>query len=94
MIVKDGTDMPRPKVHYGRVINGEIVLDDPNALPNGTEVTVRLLKRPPRKAAGGGRRKPNLYDRLKPVIGIIKDAPPDLAENHDHYIHGKPKRKR
>jgi hypothetical protein len=22
----------------------------------------------------------------------VKDAPPDLAENHDHYLYGLPKR--
>ena len=24
-----------------------------------------------------------LYDRMKPFAGIIKDLPPDFAENHD-----------
>jgi hypothetical protein len=33
---------------------------------------------------------PTLAERLKDVIGII-EGPPDLAENHDHYAHGKPK---
>jgi len=26
------------------------------------------------------------------VIGSVDDLPPDMAENHDHYIHGTPKR--
>ena len=30
--------------HRGRVINGQIVLDDPNALPDGTQVIVYILK--------------------------------------------------
>jgi hypothetical protein len=24
--------------------------------------------------------------------GIVKDMPPDFAAEHDHYIHGTPKR--
>ena len=35
---------------------------------------------------------PTLYERLKPVIGIAKGLPPDLARNHDHYLYGGPKR--
>jgi hypothetical protein len=26
------------------------------------------------------------------VIGIAKGLPADLAENHDHYLHGRPKK--
>ena len=35
---------------------------------------------------------PTLAERLKPVIGAAKGLPVDLAEQHDHYIHGTPKR--
>jgi hypothetical protein len=35
---------------------------------------------------------PTLYERLKCVIGKAKGLPPDLALNHDHYLHGQPKR--
>jgi hypothetical protein len=31
-------------------------------------------------------------ERYKKYIGCIKNGPPDLAENHDHYAHGAPKR--
>jgi hypothetical protein len=33
-----------------------------------------------------------LADRLRNVIGSVPDLPEDLAENHDHYVHGTPKR--
>ena len=33
-----------------------------------------------------------LYERYKNVAGIAKGLPPDLAEQHDHYIHGTPKK--
>ena len=37
--------------------------------------------------------KPGWFSkRYKKYIGCIKDGPPDLAENHDHYAHGAPKR--
>jgi hypothetical protein len=34
------------------------------------------------------------HEEFKEFIGILKDGPPDMAENHDHYAHGAPKRKR
>lgn len=36
---------------------------------------------------------PTLYERIKPAIGIISGLPSDFASQHDHYIHGTPKRK-
>jgi len=41
----------------------------------------------PRKAG-----KPTLLDRLRPVVGSVKGLPKDFAAQHDHYIHGAPKR--
>lgn len=73
----------------GQVQGGVVVLDDPGSLPDGTQVSVRSLK-----ARGGGKKAPHvpsLYDRLKPVIGKAKGLPHDLARNHDHYLHGRPK---
>jgi hypothetical protein len=29
---------------------------------------------------------------LKDVIGKAAGLPKDLAENHDHYLHGQPKK--
>jgi len=60
---------------------GPTVLDEPKEVREG------MSARPPRK-----RRLPTLYEQLKPVIGIAKGMPSDLAENHDHYLHGRPKR--
>jgi hypothetical protein len=34
------------------------------------------------------------HEGFKEFIGILKDGPPDMAENHDHYAHGAPRRKR
>jgi hypothetical protein len=35
---------------------------------------------------------PTLYEQFKDIIGIVNDLPEDMAENHDHYIHGTPKK--
>ena len=52
-------------------------------LPDGTPVRVEPIK-------DNG---PTLAERLATFIGVAKDLPPDLAENHDHYLYGTPKRK-
>ena len=67
--------------YRGHVKDGVVVLDDPVKLPEGAVVRVELA---PAEDAR------TLAERLGDVIGIV-DGPPDLAENHDHYGHGKPK---
>ena len=75
--------------YRGKVKNGVVVLDEPSALPEGAEVSVRPLKASRRRASRVRQR--SLYERFKPFIGIAKGLPPDLAKNHDHYLHGRPK---
>ncbi|MEX0718381.1 MAG: hypothetical protein WD066_17430 [Planctomycetaceae bacterium] len=73
--------------YHGRVENGIVVLDDPAGLPEGTEVQVTPL-------ASGEKSEParSLAERFVDVIGIATDLPEDFARNHDHYVHGAPKR--
>ncbi|MCY3022875.1 MAG: hypothetical protein NTW87_28175 [Planctomycetota bacterium] len=85
------TTQDRAPGYRGHVANGVVVLDEPVRLPDGAEVRVQPLKRARRKAKRRAR-NPTLYERLKPLIGSLKGLPPDMAENHDHYIHGTPKR--
>lgn len=33
-------------------------------------------------------------DPLGDLIGVVRDAPPDLAEGHDHYLYGAPRTRR
>ncbi len=69
--------------YNGHVKEGVVVLDDPVALPDGAAVRVELgADGPPR----------NLAERLRDVIGISKGLPPDMARNHDHYLHGAPRK--
>ncbi len=63
----------------GIVINGQIVLEPSQIrLPEGAKVRVELVA------------EPTLAFLLK-YAGKARDLPADLAENHDHYLHGKPK---
>jgi hypothetical protein len=70
-------------VVMGIVKNGVAVPDEETPLPEGARVRIETV-------ADGER---TLADRLANVIGIAEGLPPDLAENHDHYLHGQPKRK-
>jgi hypothetical protein len=72
----------------GHVLNGKIVFDPPVMLPEGA--TVRVLVEtldPPPDDVG-----PTLFERLQHLDGVVKDLPPDFAAQHDHYLHGSPKR--
>jgi len=66
----------------GTVHNGSIVLDEFCTLPDGARVEV-ILKAEPKSTVG---------DRLLALAGLIDDGPDDLAEQHNHYLHGTPKR--
>ena len=80
----------------GKIKNGKVLLDKPGALPDGTEVVVRAVKkRPTRPKKPKQKVRPrSLAERFAPFIGIIKDLPRDMSVNHDHYLYGLPKRKR
>ncbi len=67
--------------HYGKVANGVIVLEEPEALPEGTVVRVIPVGA-----------ESTLGQRLLKFAGTIEGLPPDMASNHDHYIHGTPKK--
>lgn len=69
--------------YTGQIKNGVVVLDGQTSLPEGVRVTVEPIGAAPSRS---------LAERLKPVIGIAKGLPEDLAENHDHYLHGRPKK--
>jgi hypothetical protein len=77
-------------VYRGRVENGVIRLDGVTVLPEGAEVEVCVLAASSSEA--GEETVPSLYERLKDVAGKAEGLPPDLAENHDHYLHGQAKR--
>jgi hypothetical protein len=73
----------------GTVRNGVIVLDPPGQLPEGTRVQV-VVQGP---AAPATDAEPTLAGLLK-LVGCLDDLPADFAAEHDHYIHGTPRRQR
>lgn len=72
-----------PKEYIGTVVNGVVVLQNEGEIPDGTRVRVVAIE----KETGS---EP-LGKRLLKFAGTIPGLPPDMAENHDHYIHGQPK---
>ena len=73
-------------VLVGKIREGEIVLNDPIPLPEGTTVEVQVAVR---SASGAIDR--TLLDVLGPFVGQAQDLPPDTAQNIDHYLYGHPK---
>lgn len=73
--------------YHGRVRGNVIVLDGSASLPDGTEVIVE-----PVQPADAAAVETSLLDRLGDLVGSAPGLPEDLAENHDHYIRGTPKR--
>ena len=89
----------------GKVSEGVVVLRDPKALPDGTVVRVEpvedswlaeakeQLKAAEQAAVEADERgEPTVLQKLLKYAGTVKGWPSDMAENHDHYLHGTPKR--
>ena len=70
----------------GHIQNGAVILVDPVGLPDGTDVEVEV------RALTEAKEGPTLYERLKDLIGTAEGLPEDMAENHDHYLHGAPRK--
>lgn len=68
----------------GHVENGVVVFDQQNVLVEGTKVLIEAVPttsaniKPPR----------TLAERYAAARGIAPDLPADMAQRHDHYIHG------
>jgi hypothetical protein len=75
-------------VYRGIVKNGVVVFRQGAELPEGTEVQVEPVARGEIAAERG----PTLAEQLSDVIGSVPELPSDMAEQHDHYLHGAPKR--
>jgi hypothetical protein len=80
----------------GKVKNGKVLLDNPKALAEGTEVEVQPIRktRKPTKAGPKKKKQPprSLAERYAGFIGKAKGLPPDMSVNLDHYLYGLPKR--
>ena len=76
------------QVYLGEVRAGVIVLQDGSPLPEGARVQVTFLESGLDPEAD----LRQFWDGLLEFAGQATGLPPDLAENHDHYLHGRPKR--
>ena len=68
--------------YAGMVKAGVVVLDGSAPLEDGTVVTVEAVRDSSALPLG---------KRLKKFAGIMKGMPADMAQNHDHYLHGQKK---
>lgn len=66
----------------GHVQSGVVVFDGPQTPPEGVTVEVSVLPK----------EEVSLADFLLEFAGTIDGLPSDMAAQHDHYIHGRPKR--
>jgi hypothetical protein len=69
----------------GTIQNGVVVCDEPLKYPDGTRVEVIVAP------SDQDSKEPTLKGLLE-LAGTVKGLPPDMAEQHDHYIHGTPRR--
>ncbi len=70
--------------YRGQIKNGVVVLEGNPPLPEGAQVELELLEEKDLQS---------LWDGLSKFAGTIDGLPSDMAENHDHYAHGAPKKK-
>jgi hypothetical protein len=70
--------------YTGKIRDGVVVLEGLPPLKNGTLVAVETIESVGDSATLG--------QRLKRFSGSAKGLPRDLARNHDHYLHGRPKK--
>ena len=72
--------------YTGKVQNGVVVLPPEAKLAEGTKVRVEPME--------DEEVVPTLEELLAPLAGKAVGLPSDMAENHDHYLHGVPKKPR
>jgi hypothetical protein len=67
-------------VYFGKIKNGKVELESPNGLPEGIRVRIEPLTAPGQDP----------FDTLGD--DAVETGIADLAEQHDHYASGAPKR--
>lgn len=74
----------------GTVMNGVVVLDGGPVPVEGTKVDVVVRPSPGEEKPAEQPKGPHAW--MLEFAGKLHDMPADFAEQHDHYIHGTPKR--
>jgi hypothetical protein len=70
-------------MEYRGLVKDGVVVFEAEVPPEGSAVRVELVTEPP---------SPTLWEKLKKYSGAVGGLPRDMARNHDHYIHGGPKK--
>lgn len=78
--------------YLGHLENGILVLENGATIPEGARVRVELLPSTDANGKSNDDNGPTHYEHYKSIIGAAKGLPADFATQHDHYIHGTPKR--
>jgi hypothetical protein len=84
------------ETYTGEVRGGVVVFEAGILPPEGTKVRVEPIERPETNESEpdvdpiAGMRA-MLLGWARKMEAIAPDLPSDLAENHDHYAHGKPR---
>jgi len=85
--------------YLGTVQGGVVVFNGPVDLPEGSQVTVVPTKSVTGVASGSEQQGATEETIGQKLVRLARKAenrptkmPSDLAENHDHYLHGRPKR--
>jgi hypothetical protein len=71
--------------YRGQVKNGVVVLEGNPPLAEGTHVRVEAVE-------AVAEATETLGQKLLRHAGTVEGLPTDMAHNHDHYIHGRPKK--
>ncbi len=75
------------ETYTAEVKNGVVVFDEGvPPPPEGARLRIEVV------AETAGPRRRTLSERLASVVGRAEGLPTDLADQHDHYLHGQPKR--
>jgi hypothetical protein len=82
--------------YQGTVQNGVILVEGGVKLPDGAELRIEVIDEGNSKSPPSDRSEPTIGQKLAALGRWAEsqpcDLPDDLAENHDHYHHGVPKR--
>lgn len=76
----------KPNSFWGVFKDGIVFPESTLVLPNGTKVKIELVDQEKAEEIS------HLIADMKTLAGTATGLPSDLACNHDHYLHGTPKK--
>jgi len=80
-------------VYHGHIQNGVIVFDNQPPWPEGTRVRIEAIQPAPSDRPAGNARPPQTWAEVfGDLVGRAQGLPADMARNHDHYLHGAPRK--